>query len=221
MESQRSSKRRKLDTWQPEPPTTSVKHPSSSAPTTSKKSFLAARNKAPSAKPLVNGTTRNPAHDAWLEAKAKSLERRGKKLQSAPEEGRSIDVYDDIEGAYAHESPLKKTLPASSPLKKQQLDPLRNQKSTSTTSSPFKGVSSLGFFKQFHKPRVESEPDTPKENGSIGRLANGRGRDEVSSEQEDGERDSTSEDEATADGSTRESPMTPHVKGNWKGWTYE
>lgn len=158
-----------------------------------------------------------------MEAKAKSSARRGKRLETTFSQEKKVDVYDDIEGAHAQQSPLKRTLPNSTPVKK-QLDPLRNQKSAVTTSSPSKGGSTLGFFKQFHQPKPEASTATPKGDRKAEKLVNGIGSrtGRQGEDQTDGGAESTSidsedeDDQLPADGSVRST-----AKGNWKGWTYE
>lgn len=140
MESIRSAKRIRLDSTQQE----SQKSLTQSQPDTTIREH-------------VNGTTATSAHAAWLEAKARSKERRGKRLEG------NLGQEDDFERhmisnkAHTHSSPQKKSASLSGTPKKKQLDPLRNQSSGAPTPSPRKTGSTLGFFKQFHRPKAEAE----------------------------------------------------------------
>ena len=225
MDSGRSAKRRKLD-----PP----KHEVQKSPpaevnevntiTYSKRRPTGSKETAPRA--LANGDTgKTSSHDAWREAKAKTNALRGKRPGHNIQQEKALDVYDDIEGAHTHQSPLnKKATPASTP-KMKHLDPLRNQRpANSATSSPSKGGANLGFFKQFHQPKsktekVTSEADTLKDRLVYGsdRRGGRRDEDEVVTSAERGE---CRPEECGGD----KAPETPVQSGNnrsGKGWAYE
>ena len=174
--------------------------------------------------PLTNGVKeRSAAHDAWLEAKAKSQALRGKRPGNAVHNGNAVDVYDDFEGAHTQQSPLKKkevTL-ASTPVKK-QLDPLRNQKSSaSTTASPSKGAT-LGFFKQFHQPKPQTTNTVTKPAVRAESLVNGIGShpDEEIEHDADAGAEEVSESSEDDGESVPQSPIRSAGKGTWKGWAY-
>ncbi|KAK3704823.1 origin recognition complex subunit 4 [Vermiconidia calcicola] len=228
MDSHRSTKRRKLDTPQQESHESAAASRSKATPVTYSKKRPAKsseKNTLPHSDPIANGTNAHTsAHEAWLEAKAKSQALRGKRPGSNIARERDADLYDDIDGAHAHQSPLKrkKAAPSSAPAKK-QLDPLRNQKSSpAVTSSPSKSAAALGFFKQFHqpKPKPQTEEAVTPSNVGAERLSNGvshaaNGRDyESASEGDQGE--SSEEVEAAPD-----TPIRSVGKPSGKRWTYD
>lgn len=177
MDTDRASKRRKLEQDIPHSTPASKK---SRKPVTysSKKPGFQIRS-SPRTEPVSNGTTpRKSAHEAWEEAKAKSLARRH--LSRAPE----TDIYDDIDGA--HPSPQKK---AASALKlKAKLDPLRNQSASSPIKkAPPSSAATVGFFKQFHNSKVDSARSTPKQDGEAEKSVNGHAQDESLSSESDAE----------------------------------
>lgn len=223
MDSHRALKRRKLDGGEIK----STDRPSSSRPPatalSAPKSSSSNKSKGSTSQQLPDGSKGNEVHKAWLDAKAQSNARRGRKLAELPREGDSVDVYDDIEGAHTRQSPFKTKLSHSSPMKR-QLDPLRNQKSASSTSSPSKGGSTLGFFKQFQRANPESTPNTPNGKAPVSKIVNGSGstfakhaRAEVESESSSSSSSSDEEDEQPPP----ESPFPASTKGNMKGWAYE
>ena len=245
MDSQRSAKRRKLNAPHPGPRKSSSAPRSKATPITYSKKQTAGRktNETAKSQPLTNGVKeRSSAHDAWLEAKAKSQALRGKRPGSLAQKERNVDVYDDIDGANTHQSPLKKKPAFSTPVKK-QLDPLRNQKQgASAASSPGKGAATLGFFKQFHQPKSSPGSATPKKDGRTEKVVNGvgspvkkdtrddaiTGADETSSDEDSSDEDRSDEesiDEKSA-ASERDEFYTPESriastgKGAWKGWAY-
>ncbi|KAK4552066.1 origin recognition complex subunit 4, partial [Recurvomyces mirabilis] len=147
----RASKRRKLDTTTSTAPAST---PTSQRKTSKYMSWkpgfqIRAANQAESAQ---KGTS--SGKDAWAEVKA-----RGYGLHPSQKKA-ELDVYDDIDGA--HPSPPKQTM--STGVRKERLDPLRNQRAEAA-SSPIKKPSSsaaAGFFKQFHAPRAEGARDDVK-----------------------------------------------------------
>ncbi|KAK3691158.1 origin recognition complex subunit 4 [Vermiconidia calcicola] len=228
MDSHRSTKRRKLDTRQGEPPKSASASRSKATPATYSKKRPAKsseRNTLPNSDPITNGTsTYTSAHEAWLEAKAKSQALRGKRPGSNLAWEKDADLYDDIDGAHAHQSPLKrkKVAPNSAPAKK-QLDPLRNQKSSpAVTSSPSKSAAALGFFKQFHQPKPKPQTEEAGTPSNVGaeRLSNGvshtaNGPDFASTSE--GDQSESSEDVAPAP----DTPIRSAGKPSGKRWTYD
>lgn len=220
MESNRSAKRRKLDREPQEGgrdlPSNS-RHEASAIVTTDKPPVSRATTIAHGTN-STNGTS-TPAHQAWQEAKAKSRALKGKRIYSSPAKDKQADVYDDIEGAHAHQSPLKKrstptTLPAKKPL-----DPLRNQRSDpAPTSSPAKGGAALGFFKQFHKPKPAVVSNVVAEKSVNGDGPKHKeGADDVQAGAEEYAGSSDEDEEAD---SAQDTPVRSSGKGSWKGWAY-
>jgi len=207
MESPRPTKRIKLDSTQQEP------HKS-----------LAQSQPDTTIREHVNGTTASSAHAAWLEAKARSKERRGKRLEGNLSQEDDFERHMISNEARAQPSPRKKSASLSGTPKKKQLDPLRNQSSGVPTPSPKKAGSTLGFFKQFHRPRAEAE----KENGTgdatayatphgTATLASVR-----SSEQADGGAEASGASARAAAGQARAgSQVRSTAISEGKRWSYE
>lgn len=155
MDSGRATKRRKLET----PVQGSQKStPTSQKSTTTPVTYTKKRSNGDAPEPAANTNVTNgalSAQESWAVAKAKRLAGRHKSAASEK------DVYDDIDGA--HPSPRK---PAPSAKRKGALDPLRNQKTESAVSSakksPLKSAATLGFFKQFHAPKLDAARSTEK-----------------------------------------------------------
>jgi len=207
MESPRPAKRIKLDSTQQEP----QKSLAQSQPDTTKREH-------------VNGTTSTSAHAAWLEAKARSKERRGKRLEG------NLGQEDDFERhvisneARAHSSPQKKSASLSGTPKKKQLDPLRNQSSGAPTPSPRKAGSTLGFFKQFHRPKAEADRVDGTGDASVyATLHNTATSTSVrNSEQADGGAEASGAGSGVAAGQARaESQVRSSADSEGKRWSYE
>ena len=227
MDSNRSAKRRKLDipqhgSQQSSPASRSKATPIKFSQREPEGSHDRSKDKRlPSKSPAtINGVKGSfKPSEAWLEAKAKSQARLGKRPDITPSKERGTDVYDDFEGAHAHQSPLMKTrTPTSLPARK-QLDPLRNQKPGSTSSSsPAKAGATLGFFKQFHEPRTEAATPVQKEKPVSG--ANGHGSRQIGDDADAGVEESGSSDDED-DEPAQGTPIRSSGKGLWKGWAYE
>ncbi|KAK5133804.1 hypothetical protein LTR08_007234 [Meristemomyces frigidus] len=184
MDSERATKRRKLDS----PVTHSKKQPitGQSDPTTAAngpRASKAARDawetakaqRHPGKKPMVateRSLENNPEGVRSSAVKRTAYSRsirkptaqdRREDATTARHPGRTLSVeaeralYDDIDGA--HSSPLKRTV--YSTRKKVPQDPLRNQRNESASSpatkTTSKGPALLGFFKQFHAPKDRRE----------------------------------------------------------------
>ena len=210
MDLARSAKRRKLDTPQYNAPTNSSTSRGKATPITYSKKHTA----------LNNGTRVTPtAHENWLEAKAKSQDLRGKRPRGTPVKERCTDVYDDVEGAFTHRSPLKKTTPTTSTPAKKQLDPLRNQKSASAaSSSPSK---SLHFFKQFHSPKPVVANAALGVEATAQKRVNGTGSHGSRHAEQDalaGARERSDDVGEEEQDREQHTPVKAAVRGSWKGW---
>jgi len=126
--------------------------------------------------------------------------------------------------ARAHSSPQKNSASLSGTPKKKQLDPLRNQSSGAPTSSPRKTGSTLGFFKQFHRPKAEAD----LENGTGDATAYGTPHSTAtpasvrSSEQADGGAEASRAGAGTAAGQApADSQVRSAAISEGKRWSYE
>ncbi|KAK1818065.1 origin recognition complex subunit 4 [Friedmanniomyces endolithicus] len=140
MESERVAKRRKLDSPEQRTPknTPAPQRAQKSSPYSSKKPGFQIRSTPASEKK----STRS-AQEIWAETKAMGLG--------------------------LHPS-LKKKNAGSTGKRKAPLDPLRNQRVSSASSpvSKIPSTAAVGFFKQFHAPKLDAAPSTPKKNGLTG-----------------------------------------------------
>ena len=223
MDSSRSAKRRKLNIPNgDEQKSSPASHVRSTPITYSKKKDSGRKEKVITSKAPTapNGAAPKPssAHLAWQEAKAKSKALRGKRLSNAERE-RDVDVYEDFEGAHGGRKPEKIDSPSTTPQKK-QLDLLRNQQnSASAAASPFKSRALLGFFKQFTRPKSESQPagapatDSRPEEKAVVRP---NGLSNHANQHLDGEASAGAENETEEPHEVKGSG-----KGVWKGWAYE
>lgn len=162
------------------------------------------------ATPVANGQgSVTGGHENWKQAKAKAQELRGKRTVSTPQTAGVVDVYDDIDGAHSGRSKLKPL--ANSAPKTKQLDPLRNQaSSTPAASSPAKAGGGLDFFKRFTKPRDKDATAKTAEGHLLDGAVRSTPRDIRAGERQD-------EEMQDADQST---PATHSGKGAWKSWAY-
>ena len=229
MDSNRSAKRRKLEALKYDSQRSSPASHSRETPITDPKKRPKGFGDQAAASRLTTtangGTTPSPAHLAWQEAKAKSKALSDKKVASnggAPEE---IDVYDDFEGAHRERDPPKIKSTTSTPVK-QQLDPLRNQKaSVATIASPSRPGAGLGFFKQFTKPKSESQRLAAKLDAAAGKQGNGVPIHHSQDKEEDASAAAGAEEEVEHLNDGEDSIAEPDSKatgrGVWKGWAYD
>ncbi|KAK0260315.1 origin recognition complex subunit 4 [Friedmanniomyces endolithicus] len=140
MESERSTKRRKLEAPEQRTPKNPAvpQRAQKSSPYSSKKPGFQIR-----ATPVVEKNSTRSAQEIWAETKAMGLG--------------------------LHPS-LKKKNAGSTTKRKAPLDPLRNQRVSSADSpvSKIPSKAAVGFFKQFHAPKSDAAPPTPMKDGTVG-----------------------------------------------------
>lgn len=215
MDPNRAAKRRKLDPELRDSQKSSPAAHNRSTPITYAKKNGTELQDSNAAVP--SNTAPSSAHLAWQEAKAKSQALRRKRVTNVEKE-KPVDIYDDIDGAHNVRPPGKYQPQSSTPVKK-QLDPLRNQKAgTSSTSSPSKRGASLGFFKQYATPKSKLQDTAPRSDAVLEKQANGVHRLPNGASEED----AISGAEVQVDEPDQEEQdLEAPGKGVWKGWAYQ
>ena len=229
MDSNRSAKRRKLEALSHDSQRSSpVSHSRKTPITYSKKRPKGFGDQAAASRLTTTangGTSPSPAHLAWQEAKAKSKALGDKKVVSDSGRPEEVDVYDDFEGAHRERDAPKIKSTTSTPVK-QQLDPLRNQKASVTTiASPSRPRAVLGFFKQFTKPKSESQRLAAKLEAAGGKQVNGAPIHLSQDREEAGSAGAGAEEETEGLDDGEDSMAEPDSRatgrGVWKGWAYD
>ena len=229
MDSNRSAKRRKLEALSHDSRRSSpVSHSRKTPITYSKKRPKGFGDQAAASRLTTTangGTSPSPAHLAWQEAKAKSKALGDKKVVSDSGRPEEVDVYDDFEGAHRERDAPKIKSTTSTPVK-QQLDPLRNQKASVTTiASPSRPRAVLGFFKQFTKPKSESQHLAAKLEAAGGKQVNGAPVHLSQDREEAGSAGAGAEEETEGLDDGEDSMAEPDSRatgrGVWKGWAYD